>query len=375
MLTKKRLETYLQGIGITLNGSQPFDIRINDPHLFRQMLFQPSLTAGEGYMEGKWDCDALDELFYRICRSGLDQKIYQPFFVNWQIFINHICNLQTPNRSLEVAENHYDLGNDFYRDMLGETMAYTCGYWKGVNTLDEAQYHKFDLICKKINLQPNERILDLGCGWGTLAKFMASKYGCRVVGVNISKEQVDYAVEICKGFPIEIYHCDYRDDWLYNREKKPFDKVVSIGLCEHVGFKNYKKWITTVRKNIDEDGLFLLHTIGRNDTSYFVDPWVRKYIFPNGMLPSIKLLAEAIENLFVIEDLHNFGADYDKTLLAWHKNFLQSWDKQKERGEKFYRMWNYYLLTNAGGFRARSMQLWQMVLSPNGVLRGYESVR
>jgi cyclopropane-fatty-acyl-phospholipid synthase len=296
--------------------------------------------------------------------------------VAFQSLTNRLVNLQTKLRSKKVAEQHYNLGNDLYRYMLGKSMAYTCAYWKNAKTLDQAQYDKFDLICRKINLKPGERVLDLGCGWGSLAKYMAENYGSKVTAVNISVEQVRYAREICSHLPVEVHLCDYRDANSYNPKNIPFDKVVSIGLCEHVGHKNYRHFLKIARENLKENGLFLLHTIGKNDSSFFVNPWINKYIFPNGMLPSIKLLSGAMEHLFVLEDLHNFGSDYDKTLMAWHKNFNDNWGQLKDKyGQEFFRLWNYYLLSCAGGFRARGMQLWQMVLSPKGLLGGYETVR
>lgn len=376
MLTKKLLIRYLDAAGVTLNGDRPFDLRVHDERLYKRLMSEPSLGAGEAYMDGWWDCDQLDELFFRICRLNLDMKIYSKWHMALYSFIYSLVNYQTRIRSKQVAEQHYNLGNDFYKDMLGESMAYTCAYWRNADSLDKAQEDKFELICRKINLKPKERVLDLGCGWGALAKYMAEKYECEVVAVNISTEQVQFAKDICRNLPVKVYLCDYRDAHTYNPDSKPFDKAVSIGLCEHVGHKNYGGFMKLVAANLKETGLFLLHTIGKNGSTPYIDPWTNKYIFPNGMLPSIKLLAQAAENVFVVEDLHNFGADYDKTLMAWHHNFQQHWSKYSAQyGDRFYRMWNYYLLTCAGAFRARGMQLWQFVLSPKGILDGYESQR
>lgn len=376
MPSKSIVNQFLESAGITPNGKQPYDIRIHDNSIYRKLLINPSLGAGEGYMEGLWDCDQLDEFFFRICRYHLDKKFNPKWLITLRSIVNTFFNLQTRLRSKRVAEKHYNLGNDLYREMLGETMAYTCAYWKDADNLDQAQYNKFDLICRKIGLKAGNRVLDLGCGWGSLAKYMAEKYRCEVVAVNISEEQVRYAKENSKHLPVQVFLCDYRDDHFYNPEKKPFDRVVSIGLCEHVGHKNYRHFMQIAHRNLKENGLFLLHTIGKNNSIAYVDPWINKYIFPHGILPSVKLLGNSIEDFFVLEDFHNFGADYDKTLMAWHRNFNHSWPKfKKDYDEKFFRLWNYYLLSCAGGFRARGMQLWQMVLSPKGILGGYESVR
>jgi cyclopropane-fatty-acyl-phospholipid synthase len=374
--TNSMLVNFLESAGVTVDGKEPHDIKIHDERLYRRLQSQGTLGAGEGYIDGWWDCDQLDELFYRICRQNIDGNFNKKWVVFCKSLINTMMNLQTKLRSLKVAHEHYDLGNELYERMLGPTMAYTCGYWKEASNLEEAQNNKFDLICRKIGMKPGDRILELGCGWGTFAKYAAEKYGAQVVAANISVEQVNYGKEHCQGLPVEFFLCDYRDDQIYNPTGKKFDHVVSVGLCEHVGIKNYQQFINIAHRNIKEDGLFLLHTIGRNDTSYFVDPWITKYIFPNSILPSVKLLSSAIENQFILEDFHNIGADYDKTLMEWHKNFNLHWDSlNSQYDEKFFRLWNYYLLSCAGAFRARSMQLWQMVLSPHGVMGGYETVR
>jgi cyclopropane-fatty-acyl-phospholipid synthase len=249
-------------------------------------------------------------------------------------------------------------------------MAYTCGYWKDAKTLDEAQNAKFDLICKKIGLKPGMTVLDLGCGFGGFLKYAAEHYKVSGVGINISKEQVKFAREATEGLPLEFQLIDYRDT------KGLFDRVVSIGMTEHIGYKNYRQFLELMRDRLNDDGLFLLHTIGSNVSETASDPWTNKYIFPNGHLPSIQQLGESMEGIFTMEDWQNFGADYDKTLMAWHKNFVAHWDEIKsEYDDRFYRMWTYYLLSCAGAFRARRIQLWQVVLSKKGVLGGYHSVR
>lgn len=372
MKSMAEVNEQLNRVGVAINGRNPCDVQVHDERLFKDALFHGSLGVGEAYVKGWWDCDQLDDLFCRLCRHRLDEGV-NPVWLRFFTQLKHVCqNLQSRMRAEQVADVHYNIGNDLYEKMLGETMAYTCGYWRTAKNLDDAQRHKFDLVCKKLGLKAGEKVLELGCGWGSFAKYAAEKYGCSVVAVNISKEQVAYARTICKGLPVEAHLCDYRDEHVYNPRGILFDKVSSIGLCEHVGHKNYTAFLQLVRKNLKDDGLFLLHTIGKNQTSTFSDPWITKYIFPNGMLPSVKQLAEASEEFFIIEDLHNFGADYDKTLMAWHRNFVENWEPFREKyGDAFYRKWTYYLLTCAGAFRARSMQLWQFVLSPSGVDDGY----
>jgi cyclopropane-fatty-acyl-phospholipid synthase len=355
--------------GITINGNEPWDIQVHNEDLYPRVLRNPYLGLGESYMDGWWDCPRLDEFFFRVLRANLDDELK-----NWRMAAHYlkavVFNYQTKSRSLKVAQNHYDIGNHLYELMLGKSMAYTCGYWKDAQNLDEAQAAKFDLICKKVGMKPGMRVLDLGCGFGSFLKYAAEHYGISGVGVNISKEQIKFAKDSSKGLPLEFQLMDYRE------ATGEFDRVISIGLTEHIGHKNYRTFLKLANERLSDDGLFLLHTIGRDTSTTATDPWTNKYIFPNGHLPSEKQLGGAMEHLFILEDWHNFGADYDKTLMAWHHNFAANWPVLKgEYDERFYRMWTYYLLSCAGAFRARNIQLWQLVMSKKGVLGGYKSIR
>jgi cyclopropane-fatty-acyl-phospholipid synthase len=360
----------LRPAGITINGQEPWDIQVHNEAFYSRALKEGALGLGESYMDKWWDCQRLDIFINKILRANLDTKIKIPFhFYIKQLFAKMI-NLQSKNRAKEVAYKHYDLGNDLFASMLDKRMIYSCAYWKEAQTLDEAQGAKLDLICQKLQLRPGLRVLDIGCGWGGLAKYAAEKYGVNVVGVTISQQQRDYAQVYCKGLPVDIRLMDYRDI------KETFDRVVSVGMFEHVGHMNYSIFMETTHRALNDDGLFLLHTIGVNETSSLANEWIIKYIFPNGMLPSIAQIATVSEKLFVVEDWHNFGAYYDNTLMAWHENFVQQWDNLKAHyDERFYRMWTYYLLACAGSFRARSNQLWQVVFSKRGVVGGYLSPR
>ena len=254
--------------------------------------------------------------------------------------------------------------------MLDTRMVYTCAYWKDATDLDAAQTAKLDLVCRKIDLQPGQKILDIGCGWGSFACYAASEYGAEVVGVTVSKEQAELARKRCAGLPVEIRLQDYRD------VTEQFDHIISLGMFEHVGDKNFRSYMEKVHQCLKDDGLFLLHTIGHMLTVKNGDPWINRYIFPNSQIPSVYHIGKAIDNLFVMEDWHNFGADYDRTLLVWYNNFKQHWPELKKNyDDRFYRMWRYYLLMCAGVFRARYIQLWQIVLSKNGIPGGYYSVR
>jgi cyclopropane-fatty-acyl-phospholipid synthase len=254
--------------------------------------------------------------------------------------------------------------------MLDKRMIYSCAYWKNADNLDEAQENKFDLICKKILLKPQMKILDVGCGWGGFLKFAAEKYGIEGVGITVSEEQANYAKENCKGLPVDIRLSDYRD-----LKGAQFDRIISIGMFEHVGYKNYKKFMKVMSRLLKDNGLFLLHTIGTDESVSSTDPWINKYIFPNGMLPSPVQIAKSIEGIFKIEDWHNFGTDYDKTLMSWYENFNRYYEKLNEKDNEFYRMWKYYLLLCAGAFRARYIHVWQIVLSKKSYREEYISIR
>lgn len=361
----KRLEHLLSFADVEINGHRPWDIYVNNEDFYFRVLQSGSLGLGETYMEGMWDSRQLDEFICRILKADLPSKIHS--FTDFFIFLQAIfMNLQTPGRSYAVGKRHYDIGNDLYQHMLDRHMIYSCGFWKYATSLHEAQEAKLDMVCCKLDLKPGMRVLDIGCGWGGTAKFAAENYGVEVVGITISQEQAALAKERCAGLPIDIRLQDYRS------LDESFDRILSLGMFEHVGYKNYRIYMTTVRRLLKENGLFLLHTIGNNQTQKTTDCWIHKYIFPNSMLPSASQITRAYEEFFVLEDWHNFGADYDKTLMHWFNNFNDNWHKLKNKyNDQFYRMWKYYLLSCAGSFRARKYQLWQIVLSPKGVPGGY----
>lgn len=367
---RAKLEKLLEGTGIAFNGNNPWDIRVYNANLYERILTQGSLGLGEAYMDGWWDSDQLDELFNKFCSAQIKSRVMlDPHALKnglWAYFSNR----QSKNLVSHIIKHHYDIGNDLYRAMLDARLTYSCGYWKNARTLDEAQEHKFELICRKLNLQPGQRILDIGCGWGSFMKYAVEKYDVSCVGVTLSNEQIALCKELCAGLPIEIRFADYRE------LNEAFDHIVSIGMFEHVGYKNYRRYMQVARRCLKDDGLFLLHTIGGNKSVITVDPWMDKYIFPGGVLPSIKQISKVVEGKFVVEDWHNFGADYDKTLMCWFENVSKNWASLADNyDERFFRMWKYYLLSCAGAFRARGNQLWQIVLSKNGVRGGYVSVR
>lgn len=362
------VEKLLATADVQIGGDRPWDIQVHDERFYNRALSQGSLGIGESYMDGWWDAPALDQLVNRVFRAQLEKIIRFSLPVALAVAKSWLVNLQSRARANEIAE-HYDLGNDLFSPMLGTRMVYTCAYWSGnppAGGLDEAQEAKLDLVCRKIGLKKGDRVLDIGCGWGGFAKYAAVKYGASVVGITVSKEQLELAKEYCKGLPIELRLQDYRE------VNELFDHIVSIEMFEAVGYKNFREYFQVVARCLKDDGLFLLQTIGNHFSVIAGDVWLEKYIFPNGMLPSLAQITKSVEKLFVVEEVYNFGADYDQTLMAWFKNFETSWPQLREKyGDRFYRMWKFYLLVCAGMFRARFISDWQIVLSKNGVPGGY----
>ncbi|KAF1015692.1 MAG: Cyclopropane-fatty-acyl-phospholipid synthase [Stenotrophomonas maltophilia] len=365
-----RVAGLLHEAGVTLGGDQPQDIQVHDPRFFPRVMGQGSLGLGESYMEGLWDAHSLDAFLLHLMQAHLDERVH-----GWREVADalkaRLFNLQTGQGSYAVGRRHYDLGNDLYQAMLGQRMVYSCGYWRHADTLDAAQEAKLDLVCRKLGLQPGQRVLDIGCGWGEALKFAAERYGVSGVGVTISQEQAEHARRLCAGLPVEIRLQDYRE------VDEPFDAIFSIGMFEHVGDKNYRSFFEVARRCLSAQGLLLLHSIGANISRHRTDPWIARYIFPNSMLPSAVQISRAFEGLFVLEDWHNFGTDYDRTLQAWRSNIEAAWptlDAQRY-DETFKRMWRFYLAGSMATFRTRHAQLWQLVLSPNGVPGGYIAPR
>lgn len=366
---REKLEELLSLADIRVGGNRPFDLQVHNEKFYARVLAASSMGLGESYMDGWWDCDRLDTFVERMIQADLHEVVR-----SWKDFLAvvraRVINLQSPSHAYRIGKQHYDIGNDLYRAMLDKRMIYSCGYWKAAATLDDAQEAKLDLVCKKLGLEPGMRVLDIGCGWGGAAQFAAQRYGVSVYGITVSKEQAKIARELCAGLPVEIELCDYR------KINGTFDRAYSLGMFEHVGYKNYRCYMEVVSRCLTDEGLFLLHTIGTNLSDTNGGPWVERYIFPNSMLPSAKQITAAIERRFVLEDWQNFGPDYDLTLIHWFENFDRHWSKlQREYGQRFYRMWRYYLLSSAGAFRARHNQLWQIVLSPKGTDRRYDAPR
>ena len=398
------LEELLAHADLRFNGGRPFDIRVHDERFFERVAGAGTLGAGEAYMEGWWDCEALDRMFTRAISAGLENRLRLNLHILALAVRHRLFNMQSRGRAPMVARRHYDFDNRLFETMLGPSMNYSCAWWSGLEDvkqgkerapgasadalpacypqqpgtrLDEAQNAKMELICRKLRLEPGMEVLDIGCGWGSLARYMAREYGCHVTGISVSRNQIAWARE--REAAPDGPASPGRLTWIlgdYRDLRGEFDRIVSDGMFEHVGSKNYRRYFRTARGLLKPHGLFLLHTIGALSLRAGCDPWISRYIFPNGQLPSLDAIVRACQGLFVLEDCHNLGADYDPTLMAWHERFesgLRSGDFQLTDAEA--RMFRYYLLSCAAAFRCRDIELWQIVLSPGGVAGGYEGVR
>ena len=343
---------------IHINGSRPWDIQVHDQRFFSRVLASGTLGFGESYMDGWWDCEALDEMCCRAIRAGLEKRFAFRLPNVWALLTALLANQQTRLRSRKVGRVHYDLSNDFFKAMLDPNMQYSCALFAEGDDLASAQLRKLDWICERLRLRPGLRVLDIGCGWGGLGRHAARHYGCGVVGITISQEQFTYAQRWSRGLDVEIQLRDYRE------VTERFDRVVSVGMVEHVGYRNYRTYMRAAARSLGENGLFLCQGICGNFSRFHTDPWIKRYIFPNSVLPSLAGLTRAAEGIFIVEDVKNIGPNYDPTLLAWERNFRSAWPQFADRyDERFRRMWRFYLLSCAGAFRAGSLQVFSILFS------------
>ena len=347
----------LHTAGIEVGGDRPQDIAVHDDRFWARVLADRELGLGESYQEGWWDANQLDEFIAEVQALDLQSLVRRRPALTLRILKAQARNRQTVRRARRNAGAHYNIGNDLYERMLDDRMIYSCGYWRRAADLNEAQEHKLDLICRKLRLEPGMRLLDIGCGWGGFARFAAAEYGAVVTGVTPAREQARLAQQVCADLPVDIRECDYRD------VRGRFDRIVSIGMMEHVGPRNLKTFFRCCDDLLADDGMMLHHTIGSLVTKNHTDPWFDKYIFPGGVVPSLAQISSATEKDWVIEDVHNFGPYYDRTLMAWHRNVTAAWDDLPAYDGRFRRTWDYYLLSSAGSFRARALQLWQIVFT------------
>jgi cyclopropane-fatty-acyl-phospholipid synthase len=374
------IQALTDAVDVGFAGARPWDLQVHDPALYGDLLRRGSLALGEGYVNGAWDCEALDQLFTRLLRLPATRSAAAGFSLQaqlqaaWQRWLEGAINWQSRRRSFAVGKQHYDIDPRVYAAMLDSRRVYSCAYWHAADDLETAQAHKLQLICRKLELAPGLRLLDVGCGWGGLAAYAARHFGVEVVGITVSEEQARHCRQSHADLPIEVLLCDYRSPALLEHGR--FDRIVSVGMLEHVGRLNDSAYFQVLDRLLCPDGLVLVQSIGSHDTNQALDPWINTYIFPNGRLPSARQVCDGFEPWFLLQDWENFGMDYDRTLMAWWLNFERFWPLLSDELEvKFFRLWKYYLLSCAGFFRSGQGQLWQFVLSKKGSSRSYRSMR
>jgi cyclopropane-fatty-acyl-phospholipid synthase len=350
-----------EAAGVQIGGTSRHDLQVYDRRFYTRVLGDGNLGLGETYMDGLWDSPAPDEMIERLLQAGLYDRARPGLREVALVLRARLFNLQRLGRAFEVGQRHYDIGNDLFEAMLDSRMIYSCAYWRNAHCLEQAQLAKLDLVCRKIGLKPGVKVLDLGCGWGGFARHAAEAYGAEVTGLTVSQEQAALAARRCRGLPVEIHLKDYRS------ARGCYDAVISLGMLEHVGPKNYRTYMEVSRRCLAPHGIALIQTICGSRSVRSVDPWMNRYIFPNGVIPSFVQIGRAMQSLFVLEDVHNFGPYYDRTLMAWHDNLCEAWPHLGARYDaRFRRMWSYYLLSCAASFRSRYQQLLQLVMTHSG---------
>jgi len=337
------------------------DIVVNNKEMFVKIASNGELGLVESYINGDWDSDNLEKTISELI-SKLDflknqikkQSLNFIFMEIKAVIKNRIQNNSIKSVKKNIS-HHYDIGNDLFQKMLGKHMQYTCAYFYKPNmTLDEAQYAKMELIAKKIDLKPNMKVLDIGCGFGSMAQHLAKHYNVYVIGVTLSKEQKKYADEYFSHPRVTIELKDYR------HVTGNFDRVYSVGMFEQVGRKRYKEYYDKCYELLKPDGIMLIHTIGTNKRKWNHNSFINKYIFPEGELPHIENLTHSFVDKWHLEDWQNMGLSYAKTTKLWHTN-IGDWSGLDNYDERFRRMWDFYLLGCVANFQSRNVCLWQIV--------------
>lgn len=369
MDSKKLCLTILSEAGVPVNSPEPWSIHVKNERLWDRVVSQHELGLGESYVDGWWECQSVDQMLTKLLTVKAAARLTPSLSVVFSALKSNILNMQTKARAAENAKHHYNIGNNLYERMLDSEMAYSCGYWKEAKNLDQAQLSKFDLICRKLKLEKGMTLLDIGSGWGGFLRYAVKNYGVHATGISPADQQILLAKERSSGLNIDFYQMDYRD--FTGR----FDRVVSVGMMEHVGPKNFRDFFEKCDELLAPNGIMLHHLISGTRAQNKTDGFFNRYIFPGGVIPSPSQITKAAEGLFILEDVHNFGLDYDKTLMAWHKNINKRWEEIPEYDMRFKRMWNYYLLASAAGFRSRGLNLNQYVFRKEGILEPYIPVR
>ena len=348
----------------------PIQIRLLDKSLNYKLLLNPDLYFGEAYTNGSLIIengsltDFLEIAFKNIGRG--DINFYSKIFNKIRGTYRYFTNFNRINNSKKNVNHHYDISEKLYDLFLDKKRQYSCAYFKNENdSLEDAQTNKIDHIIKKLNIKPNQRVLDIGSGWGSLAIDIAKKTNASVTGITLSKNQFDYSNKKVKemnlGNQVDFKLIDYR------QLNEKFDRIVSVGMFEHVGRKFYKTYFNQVSKLLKDDGISLIHTIGSVNSPRDPQPWITKYIFPGGYTPSLSEIAGPIEKSgLIISDMEVLRMHYSHTLRHWKERFLSKKQEVLEMfDEKFMRMWEFYLASCEMAFKWGDQVVFQLQLTKN----------
>ena len=366
----ENFKAYMSARGIQVNGPNDWDLQVHDDSWIREIELKGTLAIGDAYVSGLWDCKALDELVCRLFSNMKREMLFPSLQMLTVNLWNRLSNPQAGTRAKKVIDAHYEKYIDVIKYFIGPSLCYSCAWWEHSDNLADAQKAKMDLVCRKLQLAKSDRVLDIGCGYGALANHAAEYYGCHVTGITLSPRQAELATARFPSPLIEFRAMDWQSDEFMQLGE--FDKIMSVGMFEHVGRKNYTIFFKRCSHLLRSHGLFLLHTIGRS-VKASIDLWVDRYIFPGGSLPKLGDLDEVEAQNLILEDLQNIGAHYDMTLCAWQANLDHGQATgELDLDEKDLRFWRYYLLSFAGAFRVRKrLQVWQLLLAKSGVIGGY----
>lgn len=354
-------KAFLEQADIQVEGSRPWDIKICHPGFFKCIMQQGLLGLGESYMDGWWECERLDIFVYKFLSGQLDEALPTHLHDILKFFSAKLLSIRSDENNSKRGHNDYEIGDDIFAIMLDSYMQYSCGCWRQATCLNEAQTAKLDMMCEKLQLTPGMRVLDIGCGWGGTAEYMARHYDVYVEGITDSTEQQKIAQARCEGLNVTIMLGDFRDPL-----DDQFDRIIALGTLQNIGLKSYKTFFEWVASCLRPDGFFLLQSIGSGQLVNHIGPWINKYIFPGGCLPSGEQIIHSTQPYLHIEDWINLGEDYDKTFMAWEKRINTAWPELRHHySPKFKRMLDYYLCSCAGFLRARKLNMWEVVFSRN----------
>ena len=350
----------------------PITIKLFDKNLNYKLLLNPDLYFGEAYTNGslKIENGTLTEFLEITLRNvgRNDINIYGKILNKIKGTYRHLTNFNKGIKSKKNVSHHYDISEKLYDLFLDSNRQYSCAYFKNENdTLEEAQSNKIDHIIKKLNIKPNQKVLDIGSGWGTLAINIAQKTKASVTGITLSENQLEYSKNKAKELnlenQIEFKLIDYREI------NEKFDRIVSVGMFEHVGRKFYKSYFNTVSKLLKDKGVCLIHTIGSSNPPRDPQPWITKYIFPGGYTPSLSEIARPIEDSgLIISDLEVLRMHYAHTLRHWKERFLSKKEIVLEMfDERFYRMWEFYLASCEMAFKWGDQVVFQLQLTKDNI--------